>query len=82
MSTVELLKAEIDTPKACFGPPAESDAGRVHSGRSSVLDGGKNVRSSYSFVVKSGVSPTVPSVPKYLQILCQVLPQTMKANLM
>ena len=73
MSTVELLKAKIDALKASFGPPAESDAGRVHSGPSSVLDGGKNVRSSYSFVVKSGVSPTVPSVPK---ISANIMPST------
>ena len=73
MNTVELLKAEIDALKVCFGPPAESDAGRVHSGPSSVLDGGKNVRSSYSFVVKSDVSPTVPSVPK---ISANIMPST------
>ena len=64
MSTVELLKAKIDALKACFGPPAECDVGRVHFGPPSVLDGGENIRSSYSFVVKSGVFPTVPSVPK------------------
>ena len=73
MSTVEILKAEIDALKACFRPPAESDAGRVHSGPPSVLDGGRNVRSSYSFVVKSGVSPTVPSVPK---ISANIIPST------
>ena len=73
MSTVEILKAEIDALKACFRPPTESDAGRVHSGPSSVLDGGKNVCSSYSFVVKPGVSPTVPSVPK---ISANIMPST------
>ena len=77
MSTVELLKDKIDALKACFGPHAESDTGRFWTlicfGSSSVLDGGKNVRSSYSFVVKFGVSPTVPSVPK---ISANIMPST------
>ena len=68
MSTIELLKA-------CFGPPAEYDAERVlvHFGPPFVLNRGENMCSYYSSVVKFGVSPTIPSVPK---ISANIIPST------
>ena len=59
MSTLELLQAEIEALKVCFGPPF-------------LLNGGENMCSYYS-VVKSGVSPTIPSVPK---ISANIMPST------
>ena len=72
MSTLELLQAEIEALKVCFGPPAEYDADRVHFGPPFLLNGGENMCSYYS-VVKSGVSPTIPSVPK---ISANIMPST------